>query len=101
MSWDAELLDEATGETIYETNYTHNTNRMLHVAYGGDFFAALHGAPASKAAQVLDLTLRRLPEGTEPDPENGWGSRGQLTEILEEMLRVSLRGQPAHWRVSL
>lgn len=119
MSWDAELQCKccgANGDGLRDWNFTHNCNGMANtvldeagferpVREGFDwkesFWAVLNGMEGPEGAAMLDIIIK----GLEADPvrfdamnpENGWGSRERLVEVLTEM-RDSVPEFPTVWR---
>lgn len=107
MSWDAELLDDE-GDCLYEVNYTHNTNRMIHEALGGSlvdhpWYASLDGASGPDGAAYLHRIISSLEADPirfeSMNPSNGWGSYESLLKVLKGM-RDSVPERRCVWRVS-
>jgi len=122
VSWDAWLTDDR-GHCEYETNYTHNINRMvgaalvalghedgdaigtgvLAEAIGPVWFDLLHGMDGPSGAKFLhDIIgeLRRYPVKYQSmNPENGWGDYDSLLKVLQGM-RDAVPEWPCTWSVS-
>lgn len=109
MSWDAALVDDATGEVVHEVNYTSNLNELLRVAESAAgrtpcWPYSLGGWSAPEGAHWLSDIIREL----ETDPEafreyeapNGWGTLATLVPVLRDMLAASLREAPATWQLT-
>ena len=121
MSWDADLIDDATGDVVYETNYTHNVNMMANLVLNPDtdtsqtvfeevfapkqpsWWVALDGLSGAAGARYLDRIIEGLradpPRFRALNPENGWGDYDRFVARLEEM-RDAVPEAPSTWRVS-
>ncbi|BBY54156.1 hypothetical protein H7J07_05970 [Mycobacterium koreense] len=122
MSWDAELVDVATGETLAEFNYTHNTNVMANLVLYPDtdvsrgvgeevFFPQnppwwqhLDGCGGPSGAQLLDRLIAALKADPawfrQLNPPNGWGSYDSFLGKLEEMRLAIPASGAVRWTVT-
>jgi hypothetical protein len=121
MSWDAHLMDDRD-HLEGDWNYTHNTNRMIAVAWaeaGGDevqqaggplgpligpaWWKELHGMTGAQGGRYLGTIITQLRADPAKykamNPENGWGDYGTLLAVLEEMHRACQVEYPTKWSV--
>lgn len=124
MGWDASLLDNhcklcGRGDEVYETNYTHNCNRMMATVLedhkytltepwfkwlGKAWWDVLNGKTGEHGARVLSLLVDSIeadPQRFRPmEPDNGWGSYDSVLEVLKQMRKASRENPSAVWNVS-
>ena len=76
--------------TIWDRNYTHNTNRMLRAAGFG--FRDIDGMSAADAVARIEDAIRELKANPdryrEMNPENGWGSYEGILDVLCEFAQA-------------
>lgn len=121
MSWDAELVNAGTGDTIGEWNFTHNTNVMANLVLHPDtdtsrtvaqevfapqntsWWRLLDGTDGPEGAKLLD----RIIDGLRADPArfrqlnptNGWGDYDSFLTVLVQMREAIPASGPVSWSV--
>lgn len=105
MSWDIDLIDTKTNETIEGWNYTHNCNIMINTAIKDagiafTWYRDMMNCDGPYGAFILDTVIKSLEADPvrfdEMNPENGWGDRESLVKVLTEM-RDAVPERLCHW----
>lgn len=104
MSWDINLVVNVDGEEVklpyYDPrngwdvygsiNYTHNTNPMIRIKFPGWSYEGLSGMSAKtlieKLQPVVEDMNSRKKFYDDMNPDNGWGSRESLIQVLNELI---------------
>lgn len=103
MGWDASLFERSV--EVFSTNYTHNTNRMMRVCGRPPGF--FHRMFAHEAATHLGILISHLqnkallPIYGAMEPFNGWGTRLELIQVLQEWKHACDRHPRARVEISL
>ena len=102
MSWDASLRCVCCGHALLDVNYTSNTNGMIRTAGENDWPHDFTGLTGPEGAAYLDEVIRALRDDPARfdamNPENGWGKRVSLLQVLNEM-RDAVPEAPTRWEV--
>lgn len=106
---ECELCGRACSVEVKYDSPTYNYGAMIRKAdklAGGEgcSFAAIHEKEGTQAEMWFDMILEMMqkhPEQIQPlEPDNGWGTFGELQKIFTDYLRLSCQHPGAIWTQS-
>lgn len=110
MSWDASLDCATCNHASGEWGYTYNTTPMtVHAAEAAGvvwhgFQRTLDGMNALDGAQLLaaicDEMVLNAARYEAMNPENGWGNRAGIVEVMRQMIDAGVASPQSTWRVT-